>query len=271
MVVFQLDSLRSSGSLNMFNRIGLLLLTLPLFSLSCTVDQSESSPLKIIGENELQPVTSDGTNLPENLRPLIGAIGLLRVGCTVTHIGNGLIMTAGHCIPQDQPRSNECLSATYPNMTVQWNYFASAKPVPDSNCLKILSTELSSAHDYAILSVDNAPDAKMDVELNQRPKLGHKITILGHPKKRPMEWSQFCVIADLPADFMTDVSQQDRKDLFAHQCDTEHGNSGSPIIDAESGKLIGIHHGGIDPWNTATWVPASAVGRAIRNARSARP
>lgn len=223
--------------------------------------------MKIIGANELKPVAKDSSNLPENLRSLIGAFGMLEVGCTVTHIGDGLVLTAGHCIPQDKAPVGECLAKTFPKMTVRWNYVGDDAQTSQSNCVKLVATELSASLDFAILEVDNPPTMKLNVELNQRPVPGSQITILGYPRKRPLEWSGFCTVAVLPADTFKDVSEENRKDFFAHQCDTEPGQSGATVIDTKTLQVIGIHHGGIDPWNSATWTPASGVAKAIKMAR----
>ncbi|MEY3900877.1 MAG: hypothetical protein RL189_183 [Pseudomonadota bacterium] len=254
-------------------RAGFALLFSPWTMLSCAVGTNDSLPNKIIGENDLTPVQQDTGNLPERLRPLIPAIGMLEAGCTVTHIGNGLVVTAGHCIPKHWLPMDGCLGDRYPRMSVRWNYLGAAEQAETSRsfCLRLLQSEVSNSHDYALLLVDNPPAAFVDVELNKRSPAGSEITLFGYPRKRPMEWSKFCVVVPFPDNFMPELSARERKNLFAHQCDTEQGNSGSPLIDLKTLELVGIHHGGYEPWNTASWVPASAISRAIRAARSALP
>jgi V8-like Glu-specific endopeptidase len=247
------------------------LLIAPWTLLSCGIEESLSYPTKIIGPNELTPVNDDKLNLPESLRELPDGVGLLAVGCTVTHIGGGLVLTAGHCVPQEKPFPDGCLSTTYPKMTIRWNYRSGTSTYAESACLKIINTELSKAHDFALLQVDTPPLYAVKVELNERPPAGRQITVFAHPRKRPLEWSQLCTLAVLPTDFMPELNAQNRKSLFAHQCDTEQGSSGAPIFDTVSLKMIGIHHGGIEPWNTATWIPATAVSRAVRAARRSEP
>jgi V8-like Glu-specific endopeptidase len=239
----------------------------PWMMISCGLEQTLSAPMKIIGENDLKPVAKDALNLPENLRSLVGAFGMLEVGCTVTHIGDGLVLTAGHCVPQEKPPMGECLAKKFPKMTVRWNYLEGDAQTSESTCVKLVATELSQSLDFAILEVDNPPKVKLDVELNQRSLPGSQITIFGYPRKRPLEWSGFCIVAVLPADKFNDVSEENRKHIFAHQCDTEQGQSGAALIDTKTLEVIGVHHGGIEPWNTATWTPASGVAKAIKTAR----
>jgi V8-like Glu-specific endopeptidase len=247
------------------------LLLMPWTMPSCGVEESSSHTNKVIGSNELTPVNDDKMNIPETLRELPDAIGLLGIGCTVTHIGDGLVLTAGHCIPQEKRISDECLAKVYPKMTIRWNYRSGTTEFAESNCLRIVSTELSSSHDFALLRVDNPPKASVRVELNERPDAGEQITVFAHPRKRPLEWSQFCTLAVLPKDHMTDLTPKDRKSIFAHQCDTEQGSSGAAIFSANSLKIIGVHHGGVEPWNTATWIPVTAISKAIRDARRNQP
>jgi hypothetical protein len=254
------------------NRKSIIYLCLvPWTLISCSVEEYLSQPNKIIGSNEQTPVNDDKLNIPEELRNLPDSIGLLAVGCTVTHIGDGLVLTAGHCIPQEQELSDECLAKKHPKMTIRWNYRSGTTQFSESTCLKLIKRELSTAHDFALLKVDNPPQASVRVELNQRPKAGQQMTLFAHPRKRALEWSQYCTLSVLPNEFMPDLTAKDRKSLFAHQCDTEQGSSGAPLFDTDSLKMIGVHHGGVEPWNTATWIPASAISRAIKLARQRDP
>ncbi|NBO38042.1 hypothetical protein EBU99_05615 [bacterium] len=244
------------------------------FLSACSHVNSQSETKKIIGNNDMIPVEEGGKNLPETLRPLIYAIGMLELGCTVTHIGNGVALTAGHCVPQQGISSERCLSESFPKMIVRWNYFPGAETVPASNCVKVLQTELNDKRDYAILLVDNPPKAKIDVDLTSRPKISTQLTLLGHPKKRALEWSQYCTLEKLHRDDTADTLQPSpsassaTEDKFSHQCDTDHGNSGSVVIDVSTLKVIGIHHGGIEDWNSATYVASKNIVGGIESAFS---
>src|SRR5262249_12421118 len=57
----------------------------------------------IIGNDDRIVVDADGSNVPMRFRGILDAVGLLDVpgtetGCTLTHVGNGLAITAGHCV-----------------------------------------------------------------------------------------------------------------------------------------------------------------------------
>ena len=59
---------------------------------------ADVDPDKIIGANDLVVVSPNKENIPFKYRDLVEAIGMMDVGCTVTHIGSGYAVTAGHCI-----------------------------------------------------------------------------------------------------------------------------------------------------------------------------
>ena len=44
---------------------------------------------------------------------------------------------------------------------------------------------------------------------------------------------------------MRPPDRPDRPDDFYHLCDTEGGESGSPVIDAATGRVVGLHYYGI--------------------------
>ncbi len=228
-----------------------LILSGALFGAISVAHATGYSPSKIIGINPLVPVKVDGSNIPEALRPTLDAFGLVAVGnsgaCSGTHIGNGYVLTAGHCfIDGDGPGvlSNEACATT----KLYWGYRGSPatgtpKPLVTlvSKCVKIVHAELNDDRDYALLQVDQMPASSIPVAVEPaRTTAGTPITIFGYPMGRPLEWSQFCSIQrstvvgapfDLPS-------------RMAHQCDTQHGNSGSSMLaqGANGGlKVVGIH------------------------------
>jgi V8-like Glu-specific endopeptidase len=199
---------------------------------------------KIIGSNELTPVLKDGANIPEKYRPLIDAFGKISMGCSATHIGNGLVITAGHCFEAPEKRIN---NKPCDNVTVDWGYRKDKAPYLKSKCTMVLAAELNDSRDYAIFKVDVAPTAKVEIDLTAKPKFGSTVTIFGHPQLRPLEWSQTCTVENASNGGWG-------VDEFSHQCDTEPGNSGSTIIDDTTLKIIGIHDGGRAPWNYGTYI-----------------
>jgi hypothetical protein len=196
---------------------------------------------KIIGENTTIAVEPNLSNLDVMLRPYISAIGLISMNggvCSGTHIGNGYVLTAGHCYI-DKVTETPLKQTSCAGTKVYWGYRGSTPATAivsgTSRCIQLLYAERSSKRDFAIFKVDIAPKATIPVSLSgSRPDSGTKITILGHPQGRPLAWSQYCKIQ----------SSLGSRDLFSHQCDTEPGNSGSAVLALNSRGIpmvIGIH------------------------------
>lgn len=211
---------------------------------------------KVIGDNNLSSVTSDGKNIPPALRPLINAFGIISMGCTATHIGNGIVLSAGHCFDAPSARANDvsCPSGTL----VKWGFRKDSSPYLVSTCTRILAYELNAHRDYAIFLVDKFPSARVNIDITSRPRNGTKVTIFGHPNLRPLEWSGICTVQSASRGGWG-------KNEFSHQCDTEPGNSGSTIISMASQKVVGIHDGGRAPWNYGTFLIDTPLAEVLRS------
>jgi V8-like Glu-specific endopeptidase len=209
---------------------------------------------KIIGTNEMVKVNKDGSNVDANLRPYLNAFGIIDLGggvCSGTHIGNGYVLTAGHCLMKGQ--FGEKLNEECSNIRVLWGYrgspaTGSPKPIVNqiSNCQKIVYAELSKERDFAILKMDSAPAVSIKLsKTGARISNGTRLTIFGYPQGRPLEWSTYCGSQQIPQ----------LPSMFAHNCDTEPGNSGSTVLAInESGtpSIIGIHDSGTEYFNMGT-------------------
>lgn len=218
--------------------------SLLLFGLvSCgSLPANKSDTSKIIGSNDLVVVKPQGENLPLAMRSIIDAFGLMSMGCTATHIGNGLVLSAGHCFDSKELAKEIC-----DETTVKFGLRKDVAPYLETKCVEIVAMELTDKKDFVLFRVADVPRAKVDVELKRKPALRSVVTIFGHPMERPLEWSQRCRIAK-PRDMQGTLAD------FTHQCDTEPASSGSVVISTSSLKVVGIHNGGIAPWNYGTLV-----------------
>jgi V8-like Glu-specific endopeptidase len=214
-------------------------------------------PSKIIGQNTMVPIKADGSNIDQNLRPYLNAIGLVVLAgggvCSGTHIGNGMVLTAGHCFFDEGhigARVLENKSCT--GTEVRFGYRGSPatgnpKPLVSKigKCLRIVHAEHSRDRDFAIIKLDQAPTAYIPlVASGRKPNVGLKLTILGYPRGRPLEWSQYCSLRITSAIGMESGSTD--PSMFVYDCDTEPGNSGSAVLAISSqGKpyVVGIHNG----------------------------
>lgn len=181
----------------------------------------------IFGENDLKKVMmSQGGH--------IEAIGLMSKGCTVSHIGNGIVVTAGHCI-----KINFIESSTSPcgqNTEVTWGYTDDNKENNlKSRCVELIEYEYTGNAgpiDYAILRYDPFPDKSLTVKKGF-PVEGEAINIYSHPEKRTLEESGWC---EITGTMLTARSK------FTYFCDTERGSSGAPIFDKDM-AILGVHNG----------------------------
>lgn len=207
---------------------------------------------KIIGENDLVAIDAEATNIPRSYRSLVDAFGLIEMGCTATHIGNGYVLTAGHCFwaGPDLQRDADCTGST-----IEWGVREGKAPYLVSNCEKIVAMQTNdeTGNDFAIMKVSPAPDVKVGVELRRRPWAGNRLTIFSHPNSLPLRWSKWC--------FMQPESQYNPllpAASLQHKCDTDPGSSGATILDAFSKKVVAVHDGGLsrpgNPMNYGTFL-----------------
>jgi V8-like Glu-specific endopeptidase len=210
-----------------------LLLTLALL---ITASNSKAQSInKIIGENDLVAVLADASNIPLKYRNLVNAFGLMNISCTATHIGNGYVLTAGHCFwVSDQLMKDLPCSDT----TIDWGVReGGAAPYMKSTCEKIIAAMWSEKNDFAIIKVSPVPQFAIGVELTRKAIAGDVITIFSHPEERPLRWSKTCIVeSQLEPKFSPDALQ--------HKCDTNPGSSGATIIDVTTNKVVAIHGGG---------------------------
>lgn len=216
---------------------------------------------KIIGTNDLIAVDATGSNVPEKYRDLINAFGLLSMGCTATHIGNGIVLTAGHCFwASDLVRDQDCSDTT-----VTWGVReGNSANTTQSKCEKILFMQRDDiGSDFAIMKVSPAPEAAIGVELERKAAVDDQITIFSHPEEMPLRWSQNCVVEN-PTD--TDLPPQ----ALQHKCDTNPGSSGATILDANTLKVVAIHDGGrltgrAQGMNYGTFLTDTEVRNALKS------
>lgn len=220
--------------------------------------------------NLFTPVTIDGKNVDSKYRSLIDAVGELVLGCTVSHVGNGIVITAGHCVlGTEDPQPKYDLPCEDRKYDIFWQYRGGNPQIYESSkCHRILAAELNSSKDYAIIEITGNPPVSMEVDLTKKAVQDQQITLFGHPQRRPLEWSKFCKVVDLQTSKGSPPSAK-----FLHKCDTEPGNSGSAIIDGNTLKVVGIHNGADlfpftkadhsivkEPWNYATHVTETTLG-----------
>lgn len=203
------------------------------FGLMSAADQR---PAKIIGDNDLVAVNADASNIPLMYRSMVDAFGHMSMGCTATHIGNGYVLTAGHCFWADEvPLVDQSCN----DLTVDWGVREGATSYLTSKCERLIVAQRSGMMDYAIFKVSPIPPVAIAPDLQRRAIIGDTLTIFSHPEELPLRWSGSCGVERLQHPGLPDGSIQ-------HKCDTNPGSSGATIIDVMSLKIVGIHDGGYE-------------------------
>jgi V8-like Glu-specific endopeptidase len=183
-----------------------------------------------IGSNQSVIVSANRDNVPRALAPALDAVGRMAgIACTGTHIGDNLVLTAAHCLLAES--LEDCRGTS-----IEWGSRL-------ASCERVVFAELNDDRDIAVFVADSAPAAQLSIDTCRMRGPGDRVSLLGYPERGPQQWSGFCMLESLP-----DLG----KSQIAHVCDTQPGSSGAPVIDAESGKVIGVHTGAAAAWNQAT-------------------
>lgn len=196
---------------------------------------------KIIGDDNLVTVNADASNIPPQYKSIINAFGFMSVGCTATHLGKGIVITAGHCFfALNQLVKN----ADCDDVTIDWGLRDGAQPYMKSKCMKILYMQNDASEvDFAILRVSPVPKAKVELDLSRPAQPGDIVTVFSHPDNLPLRWSQSCQILAQPDSQLPSLS-------LKHNCDTNGGSSGATILNAQTLKIVALHNGGRLDGNT---------------------
>ncbi|MEH6416288.1 trypsin-like serine peptidase [Pseudomonas sp. CGJS7] len=165
--------------------------------------------------------------------------------CTAWRVGaDNRIFTNNHCLST---------AADVAGSEFWFNYQATTCSGTTSGTLtkvagdKLLKTDRTL--DYALLTVKNFANISSFGYLSldvRKPVVGEEMYISGHPDTRMKELSVVsdrdgggrCKIIDADADgYGTDTDA-------GYYCDTEGGNSGSPVLARSSHKVVALHHFG---------------------------
>lgn len=223
------------------------------------ITHSQEIPEKIIGTNDMISVSDDAGNIPLRYRSLVDAFGITDIGCTATHIGHGIVLTAGHCFwaPAIPLINQSCKGST-----VSWGLRGTKAAYLVSQCENIIMAQKSPLGDFAIFQVSPAPTAFISPDLRRHAAIGDTLTLFSHPEYMPLQWSQLCGFErtqdpELPPKFLL------------HQCDTNPGSSGAAMINAISLKIVAIHDGGHADenhkgMNYGTFILSSPLGDKLR-------
>eukprot|EP00299_Pterocystis_sp_00344_P015372 c7671_g1_i1.p1 GENE.c7671_g1_i1~~c7671_g1_i1.p1 ORF type:complete len:786 (+),score=182.74 c7671_g1_i1:63-2420(+) len=152
--------------------------------------------------------------------------------CSGTYLGDGLVLTAGHCITSH----SGCCDTRF-----VFNYFYSGPNEPNVitdddvyycvDYYSTLTTSVTSLRDHAIIKLDRIPNRISSAVVSTYPgPVGATdlLSIIGFPN-------------GVPAKILTDfIATDTRLDYFVGYPDTFTCNSGSGVFDSV-GQIVGVH------------------------------
>jgi hypothetical protein len=209
-------------------------------------------PYRLIGSTDdnlaVQVHVGGYWSVPELVRQLSSATGRLHEGtewCTCGHLGNGFVLTAGHCMP---PNLRNLAEKDGPKPLpelwfIEWRAVhveqagggLKVEPTSVSTGLELITSAFDEsatpAVDYAVLRVKNAPEARYRLAA-AAPQLPSRITAL-HSRNPNLEYATGSVEALVQG-----------RPFMQHTCDLQAHSSGALVLDREL-RVFAIHSGDV--------------------------
>lgn len=236
--------------------------------------QAQNEIEKVFGKDDLVIVAADGRNIPLRFQKMLNAFGAVQYenknesgqttetfyGCTATHLGQGYVITAGHCVGATAEliaqkncsmiSKNPLDPSTVILAAIDFGYRDQLVPFMKSSCQEITAAikDDDRGLDFAILKVSPYPDEFILPDTSHHSFADDKITLFSHPMGEVLQWSKTCnaarvLHADIPSSFVQ------------YQCDTKPGSSGAAIISSRTLKIVGVHDGGVNDLDESTGMP----------------
>lgn len=187
---------------------------------------------------------------PEEVYEERGPVARVDTGegyCSGFLISDDLFMTNYHCVGY----SSVCATTK-----IQFNYETDVNrqptPVDEVSCSSLV--QVDSTLDYAVLKLSSGRGSTYGwYTLVGRVPTGEQGTIIQHPNGRRKKAAipPNCSLLDIADGYAPNTD-------FRHQCDTDSGTSGSPILDGEF-NVVGLHH-----WGGASTSGGDTANQAVR-------
>lgn len=220
--------------------------------------QSPGRPRNVVGESDFLTVKEDLSNIPQKFWRLADSVGRLSMGCTGTHIGRGLVVTAGHCFD-----ATENLSQSLPceKVKIRWGYRGNTQSTLISECRRVVVMQNRPGADFALLEMYPAPPSFVVIDSRPLDFDSERATLFSHPKGQPLQWSRYCITKKF------NPAPRDPRFLY-HECDTNPGSSGAALVLEKNQKLVALHKGGLEfvdfgTWNFATRITETPIPRIL--------
>jgi V8-like Glu-specific endopeptidase len=182
-----------------------------------------------------------------------GGFQYVCTGWLVAGSSNSTMLTNNHCLDTQTEVNTLQSSFNFQYSTCGGSTLAGTANYNGGTFLKT-NTEKKRGNkgglDYTILTVAGNPEATFGelVASSTAPVVGRQINFIQHPGGNPKDVGHYedaghttlCTIATINQTYGFSATGSQT----GYGCDSEGGSSGSPIVDAVTGKAIGLHHYG---------------------------
>ncbi len=222
----------------------------------------------------------DESQLIKQAQSKYSGVGVLApYGCTGWFVTKKFFITNQHCVsnastllPETEIFQHDAGYCT--NMTISVSHYVDDQTNNAATTYKCKKIHLATqSHDVAIVEIEGEADIE-PLKMSAAATVGMEILVVGHPAGNAktiveMEGNAFCSLRDVsfPEGKGARDSPEGRygpkyEHSIEHNCDTTYGSSGSPIIDRQSGAVVGLHW---DGWKSSAWPHADAAGTETAN------
>jgi hypothetical protein len=149
--------------------------------------------------------------------------------CTGFLISSDRMLTNKHCLGTQ----SRCLSAT-----ITLGYLTPTESGENLRCRRILAVDAD--RDMALVQLDTAVGSAWGTLALAAvgPATGRALYVLQHPGGGPQKIS----VAGCASSRVKLTGPFGARETFSHLCDTQGGSSGSPVLDAQTNEVVGLHY-----------------------------
>lgn len=157
---------------------------------------------------------------------------LTSADCTGFLVASDVLITAGHCVKDISDCQKNYWVFDYANKVKEVSVFKFSSPQL-YRCTAIIKhiLETPAKKDFSIVKLDRAVEGRTPLTFRKEGIVDDQtiLTVLGHPSGLPLKiTSQAKIRSNMHPDF------------FVINADTFTGNSGSPVVDSQTGQVEGI-------------------------------
>ncbi|MGZ3788391.1 MAG: trypsin-like serine peptidase [Bacteriovorax sp.] len=160
--------------------------------------------------------------------------------CTGFLVAPNIVVTAGHCMNQPGDCENYVWAFDYKLNSANDQSYTKLPKSKVYKCNKLLAYkfEYFSGADYSIVELDRNVTDREPVQVDFEPdySIGTPLYVLGHPSGLPMKYTDSATL------------NKNLDKVFESNLDVFGGNSGSPVFNANTNKVIGVVSQGHADW-----------------------